>query len=138
MPVWNKKFVTKDIKSWSDLIDPEFRDKAIPGDIRTSPTLTDAYIGLKKVLGVEFFQKYAETVNPVLIQRTAEQQQKLTSGERIISDLSQPGTALQAKRQDTSLDFGTVYPPDGVVVGSTQQGVLARAPHRTRQDCSRS
>lgn len=129
VPVWNKKFVTRDIKTWNDLIDPAFRDKAIQGDIRTSPTLTVAYIGLRKLLGVEYFQKYAETVNPVLIQRTAEQQQKLTSGERVITNLSMPAAALQAKRQDGSLDFGTLYPPEGVVVNSAQQGILAKAPH---------
>ena len=129
VPVWNKKFVAKNIKTWNDLIDPAFKDKAIQGDIRTSPTLTDTYIGLRQVLGVEFFQRYADNVNPVLIQRTAEQQQKLTSGERIISNLSQAGTALQARRQDTSLDFGAVYPPEGVVLLPTQQGILAKAPH---------
>jgi iron(III) transport system substrate-binding protein len=129
VPVWNKKFVAKDIRSWNDLIDPAFTGKAIQGDARTSPGLTDTYIGLRKALGVEFFQKYADTVKPVLITRTEEQQQKLTSGEEILSDLHQAARALQAKREDETLDFGAVYPPEGVVVLPQQQGILARAPH---------
>ena len=128
-PVWNRKFVTKDIKSWNDIIDPTFKDKAIQGDIRTSSTQTDTYIGLRKVLGVEFFQKYADTVNPVLIFRTPEQQQKLTSGERILTDFHLSARALQAKRDDNSLDFGVAFPTEGVVPLPIQQGVLAKAPH---------
>jgi iron(III) transport system substrate-binding protein len=129
VPVWNKKYVTKDIRSWNDLIDPAFADKAIQGDARTSPGLTDTYIGLRKALGVEFFQKCADTVRPVLITRTEEQQQKLTSGEEILSDLHMGARALQAQREDDSLHFGAVYPPEGVVVLPQQQGILARAAH---------
>jgi iron(III) transport system substrate-binding protein len=129
VPVWNKKFVTKDIKSWNDLIDPDFKDKAIQGDIRTSSTQTDTYIGLRKAIGAEFFQKYADTVNPVLIFRTPEQQQKLTSGERVLTDFHLSARALQAKRDDNSLDFGAAFPSEGVVPLPIQQGVLAKAPH---------
>jgi iron(III) transport system substrate-binding protein len=129
VPVWNKKFVTKDIKSWNDLIDPDFKDKAIQGDIRTSSTQTDTYIGLRKVIGAEFFQKYSDTVNPVLIFRTPEQQQKLTSGERVLTDFHLSARALQAKRDDNSLDFGAAFPTEGVVPLPIQQGVLAKAPH---------
>jgi iron(III) transport system substrate-binding protein len=129
VPVWNKKFVTKDIKSWNDLIDPDFKDKAIQGDIRTSSTQTDTYIGLRKVIGAEFFQKYSDTVNPVLIFRTPEQQQKLTSGERVLTDFHLSARALQAKRDDNSLDFGAAFPSEGVVPLPIQQGVLAKAPH---------
>jgi iron(III) transport system substrate-binding protein len=128
-PVWNKKFVTKDIKSWFDVVDPAFKDKAIQGDIRTSSTQTDTYIGLRTVIGTEFFQKYADTVNPVLIFRTPEQQQKLTSGERVITDFHIAARALQAKRDDKSLDFGAAYPSEGVVPLPIQAGILAKAPH---------
>lgn len=129
VPVWNKKFVSKDIKTWSDLIDPAFTGKAIQGDIRTSSTQTDTYIGLRKAIGVEFFQKYADTVQPVLIFRTPEQQQKLTSGEEVLSDFHLSARALQAKRDDSSLDFGAAFPPEGVVPLPIQQGVLAKAQH---------
>jgi iron(III) transport system substrate-binding protein len=128
-PVWNKKFVTKDIKSWFDLVDPVFKGKAIQGDIRTSSTQTDTYIGLRKVIGSDFFQKYSDTVNPVLIFRTPEQQQKLTSGEEVISDFHLAARALQAKRDDPSLDFGAAYPSEGVVPLPIQSGILAKAPH---------
>jgi iron(III) transport system substrate-binding protein len=129
VPVWNKKFVTKEIKTWNDLVDPAFKDKAIQGDIRTSSTQTDTYIGLRKAIGVDFFQKYADTVNPVLIFRTPEQQQKLTSGERVLTDFHLSARALQAKRDDNSLDFGAAFPPEGIVPLPIQQGVLAKAPH---------
>jgi iron(III) transport system substrate-binding protein len=128
-PVWNKKFVKKDIKSWFDVIDPAFKDKAIQGDIRTSSTQTDTFIGLRQAIGIEFFQKYADTVNPVLIFRTPEQQQKLTSGERIISDFHLAARALQAKRDDATLDFGAAYPSEGVVPLPIQAGILAKAAH---------
>jgi iron(III) transport system substrate-binding protein len=128
-PVWNKKFVTKQIKSWFDVVDPVFKDKAIQGDIRTSSTQTDTYIGLRTVIGTDFFQKYADAVSPVLIFRTPEQQQKLTSGERILSDFHLAARALQAKRDDNSLDFGAAYPSEGVVPLPIQSGILAKGPH---------
>jgi ABC-type Fe3+ transport system substrate-binding protein len=128
-PVWNRKFVKKDIKSWNDLIDPQFKDKAIQGDIRTSSTQTDTYIGLKKVLGADFFQKYSDTVNPTLIFRTPEIQQKLTSGERIITDFHITGRAYQAWQEDKSLDFGVSFPTEGVVPLPIQAGIMARASH---------
>ena len=128
-PVWNKKFVTKNIKSWFDLVDAEFSGKAIQGDIRTSSTQTDTYIGLRKAIGADFFQKYADTVNPVLVFRTPEQQQKLTSGEQVISDFHLAARALQARRDDSSLEFGAAYPSEGVVPLPIQAGILAKAPH---------
>ena len=128
-PVWNKKFVKKEINSWFDVIDPAFRDKAIQGDIRTSSTQTDTYIGLRKTIGAEFFEKYAEVVNPVLIFRTPEQQQKLTSGERILTDFHITGRALQAWREDNSLEFGVSFPTEGVVPLPIQAGIMAKAPH---------
>ena len=128
-PTWNKRFVTKEINSWNDMIDPAFRDKAIQGDIRTSSTQTDTYIGLRKVLGAEYFQRYQEVVNPVLIFRTPEQQQKLTSGERVITNFQITARALQARREDNTLDFGAAFPTEGVVPLPIQAGILARAPH---------
>ena len=128
-PVWNRKFYKKDVKSWLDIVDPELKDKAIQGDIRTSSTQTDTYIALRKVIGAEFFQKYADTVNPVLIFRTPEQQQKLTSGERILTNFHITGRALQAWREDNSLDFGVAFPTEGVVPLPIQAGILAKAPH---------
>lgn len=128
-PTWNKRFVTKEIASWQDMIDPAFRDKAIQGDIRTSSTQTDTYIGLRKVLGAEYFERYHEVVNPVLIFRTPEQQQKLTSGERVITNFQIPGRALQAIRDDSSLDFGAAFPTEGVVPLPIQAGILAKAQH---------
>jgi len=128
-PVWNKKFVKKDLKSWNDLIDPDFKDKAIQGDIRTSSTQTDTYIGLKKVLGADFFQKYSDTTNPTLVFRTPEIQQKLTSGERIITDFHITGRAYQAWQEDKSLDFDVSFPTEGVVPLPIQAGIMARASH---------
>jgi iron(III) transport system substrate-binding protein len=128
-PTWNKKFVKKDIKTWEDLIDPAFKDKAIQGDIRTSSTQTDTYIGLKKVLPANYFQRYYETTNPTLIFRTAEQQQKITSGERVITNFNITGRAFQAQQEDKSLDFGAAFPTEGVVPLPIQAGILAKAAH---------
>lgn len=128
-PVWNKKYYTKDVKSWFDIVDPSLKDKAIQGDIRTSSTQTDTYIGLRKAIGADFFQKYADTVNPILVFRTPEQQQKLTSGEVVLTDFHIAARALQAKRQDPSLDFGAAYPTEGVVPLPIQAGIPKAAPH---------
>jgi ABC-type Fe3+ transport system substrate-binding protein len=128
-PTWNKRFVRKEVKSWNELIDPEFKDKAIQGDIRTSSTQTDTYIALRKVLGADHFQKYSDVVNPTLVFRTPEIQQKLTSGERIITNFHITGRAFQAWQEDKSLDFGVSFPTEGVVPLPIQAGILAKAAH---------
>lgn len=128
-PVWNKKFVTKDIKSWKDLIDASFKGKVIQGDIRTSSTQTDTWIQLYKVLGKEYWEQWVATTEPTLIFRTAEMQTKVTSGERILANQHITGRAFQAWREDKSLQFGAVFPSEGVVPLPIQAGVLAKAPH---------
>ena len=128
-PTWNKRFVRKEVRSWNDLIDAEFKDKAIQGDIRTSSTQTDTYIALRKVLGADYFQRYSDVVNPTLVFRTPEIQQKLTSGERIITNFHITGRAFQAWQEDKSLDFGVSFPTEGVVPLPIQAGILARAAH---------
>jgi iron(III) transport system substrate-binding protein len=128
-PAWNKRFVRKEIRSWNDLIDPAFRDKTIQGDIRTSSTQTDSYIALRQALGVEWFERYAEVTNPILIFRTPEQQQKITSGERILTNFAITARAYQAQREDPSLEFGAAFPVEGVCPLPIPAGILAKAPH---------
>jgi iron(III) transport system substrate-binding protein len=127
-PVWNRKFYKKEIVSWNDTVDAELKDKAIQGDIRTSATQTDTYIRVSQDLP-DYFQKYAEATNPVLIFRIADQLQKVTSGERVLTNFGDGGRSYQAFLADRDLDIGISYPTEGVVPLPVPVGVLAKAPH---------
>jgi iron(III) transport system substrate-binding protein len=128
-PVWNKKLVKKEIRSWFDLIDPVLRDLVLFADIRASSSGLDTWKGLKTVVGLEFFERLWETTRPALVTRTPETQQKLASGERGLAVLHLAGRALETWREDSSSEFGTSFPIEGVVALPMQTGILAQAPH---------
>jgi hypothetical protein len=103
-PVWNKKLVNKEVRSWFDLIDPALRDLVLLADNRASSSGLDTWKGLKSVIGLDFFEMLWETTGPTLFTRSPETQQKLASGERGLAFLQLAGWALEAWREDSSTE----------------------------------
>jgi iron(III) transport system substrate-binding protein len=127
-PVWNKKFFTKEITSWYDTLDPAFKGASIEGDIRTSSTMTDWWWRLHQELP-DYFQKYKDATDPVLLFRIPEQLQKITSGERLVTNAADPGRAYRLAVQDRNVQIGIAWPKEGITPIPFQQGVLVNAPH---------
>ncbi len=129
VPVWNRKVIQADIRSWNDMLNPAFRGRAIMGDIRKSASQMDVYIGLRKALGDDFFPRYAETTNPIIMFRMEEKIGKLISGEYAIAMFMTYGRVYQRATQYPDLDFGIAKPKEGVVLIGEHIGILAGAPH---------
>lgn len=127
-PVWNRKFFNGEITSWYDTANPEFKNAAIQGDIRTSSTMTDWFWRLHQELP-DYFQKYKDATDPVLLFRIPEQLQKITSGERVVTNAADPGRAYRLAVQDPSIQIGVAWPKEGVTPIPFQQAVLANSPH---------
>lgn len=127
-PIWNRKFHPQEITSWYDTCDPAFKGAAIQGDIRTSSTMTDWWWRLHQELP-DYFQKYKEATDPVLIFRIPEQLQKVISGERIVSNAADPGRAYRLAVTDPNVQIGVAWPKEGVTPIPFQQAVLANSPH---------
>ncbi|HEY7678424.1 MAG TPA: extracellular solute-binding protein, partial [Candidatus Methylomirabilis sp.] len=129
VPVWNRKAIAADIRSWYDMLNPAFRGRAIMGDIRKSSSQLDVYIGLRKALGDDFFPRYGALTNPVFMFRMEEKIGKLISGEYAITMFMTWGRVYQRVTQNPQLDLGIANPREGVVLIGEHIGILAGAPH---------
>ena len=129
VPVWNRKVLQADIRSWYDMLNPAFRGRAIMGDIRKSSSQMDVYIGLRKALGDDFFPRYGALTDPIFMFRMEEKIAKLISGEYAITMFMTWGRVYQQVTQNPQLDLGIANPKEGVVLIGEHIGILAGAPH---------
>lgn len=129
IPVWNRKVLRADIRSWYDMLNPAFRGRAIMGDIRKSSSQMDVYIGLRKALGDDFFPRYGDVTKPIFMFRMEEKIGKLISGEYAITMFMTWGRVYQRVTETPQLDLGIANPKEGVVLIGEHIGILAGAPH---------
>ena len=122
---YNTKMV-KEIKHWKDLLDPALKGKVNIGDASKSATYLATYIGLRKFLGVDFFQKLAAQ-KPVFVVSGDQLGQMIADGEYPV------GTTIVARVVDGLRKQGApmkmVYPEEGVVLLPLPFILLADAPH---------
>lgn len=127
VPVWNRKcpgFATVQIKSWRDLANPAFKGKMIVADVRKSVTYAATWFGLESALGKDFWPRYVEATQPIIIFRTEESLQKVMSCEYPIQNFQLSGRVYQRVREDRTLDLGVGWPEEGVVVLGVQIAIL--------------
>src|SRR5437879_5649788 len=132
VPTWNRAcpgFEHVKIESWNDLLNPAFRGKTIMGDIRKSATQTDTYLGLMRVLGEDFFSKFSELTQPVLILPSQEVTQKLIACEYGIAMWNLHERVYQTHRENPRSELTWANPREGVVVLASHLAILKGAPH---------
>lgn len=123
---WNPKFVPEEIVSWRDVLNPKYKGKIVMGDPLRSPTYTNAYIGLRKVLDIGFFQQLAD-LKPFFLVRSEDIMARVISGEFPIAFFGMPTRAYQAAQK--GVEIRVAYPREGVVLLGTPWVILAKAPH---------
>ncbi len=119
VPVWNRKcpgFGNVQIKSWTDMLNPAYKGKMIIGDVRKSFTYAATWVGMEATLGKDYFPKFVEITQPVIIFRTEESLQKVMSCEYPIQLWQLSGRVYQRVEEDPTLDLGVAWPREGVVV----------------------
>ncbi len=132
IPTWNRAcpgFEKVKIESWRDMLNPAFRGKAIMGDIRKSGTQTDTHLGLMRSLGEDFFPKFGELTQPVLILPTQEITQKLLTCEYGIAMWNLHGRVYQAHRENPKSQLTFANPREGIVILGSHLAILKGAPH---------
>lgn len=132
VPVWNRKcpgFATVQIKSWKDMLNPAFRGKAIIGDVRKSFTYASTWVGMEGTLGKDFFPKFVELAQPVIIFRTEESLQKVMSCEFPIQLWQLSGRVYQRAQGDATLDLGVAWPQEGVVLLGVPLAIVKGTKH---------
>ncbi len=126
-PVTNPKFYPKDITSWNDLLDPALKGKFDFPDGGSGEAGLYHYIGLRKVMGRDYFEKIA-ALQPMIGQGSSvEQTQKLASGEQIVAVT--PPFRLVQTIQRTGVLMKAFFPKEGTTMLGHPYGILAQAPH---------
>ena len=132
VPVWNRKcpgFANLQIKSYRDMLNPAFKGKMIVADVRRSFAYAATWVALEGSLGKEFFPKFVELTQPVIIFRSEESIQKVMTCEYPIQLMQRPAYVFQRMEEDPSLDLGLAWPEEGIAVLGTPMAILKGTKH---------
>jgi iron(III) transport system substrate-binding protein len=131
-PMWNVDALAKaGIKnfnptSWWDFTDPKLAKVTAMGNLPRSQSQTSVGIGLRKVLGDEWFKKMAK-LKPALFVRTAQGRDWCASGEYPIDIISHAKNAMTVKKAGVNVKL--LYPKEGVVLLPLAPIIMASAQH---------
>ena len=125
-PMWNADNLKFEGKSWRDVIGAVPVGRASVGDAAKSMPYLVTFIGLEKVLGMDFAPKLA-AMKPTFILRSEQSMGRLASGEDLMSFTGMPTRAYQFNRLGAKLKF--MIPKEGVILLPQSMFILAKAPH---------
>jgi iron(III) transport system substrate-binding protein len=126
IPMWNPKYIKKDITKYADLLDPQFKGMIVSGDPMKSESYLTYYMGLRKVLDKDFMQKLAKQ-DIVWFTRSPDVTTKVVTGERPVSFMGNNRTAYVAAMEGAQIKV--LFPKEGTVILSNPFVTLKKAPH---------
>ena len=106
------------------MLNPAWKGKMIIGDVRKSFTYAATWAVMDGTLGKDFFPKFVELTQPVIIFRTEESLQKVMSCEYPIQLWQLSGRVYQRVQEDPKLDLGVAWPEEGVAVLGTPIAIV--------------
>ena len=124
--MWNPKHVKKNIVTYTDLLDPQFKGMICSGDPMKSESFLTYYIGLRKILNKDFMLKLAKQ-DIMWLTRAPDVTTKVVSGERPVAFMGSNLKAYVAAMEGA--DIKVCYPKEGVVLMSNPFPILNKAPH---------
>lgn len=127
MPIYNSARVQAGDapKSWTDLLDPKWRNQVAVGHPAYSGTVGTWVVAMKSLYGWEYFEKL-ERNKPLIGRSVNDAVGVLTSGERIVAVGPSGLTQVTAARGNP---VAITYPTDGAVLIVSPSAVMADAPH---------
>ena len=112
-------------KTWTDLLDPKYKDKMVKAHPGYSGTVMTSTFVLSQLLGWEFFEKLGGQ-GVMQVQSSTEPPKKLAQGER---SLQVDGNEYNVFRlQDEGVPINIVYPAEGTPLAVGNAAVLKQAP----------
>ena len=132
-PMYNPKALAnaglKNFKptSWWDFVDPRLAKLVSTISITQSISGAQTAIGVRKVVGVEWFKRLAKEIKPALYTKTAQGRDWVAAGEYPITLTTQSKNAAIARKSGATVEL--VYPKEGVVLMPFIPVILAEAPH---------
>jgi len=124
--LYNTKYVKKEIKTWDDVLDPQFNGKIIVSEITKSGTISYVYVGMRQILPRSYFEKLAK-MDPIFILAQRESVQKVATGEKWIALPITSGLAYPDWKRGAPLKV--VFPEGRTVALGYPFGILAKAPN---------
>lgn len=113
-------------KTWTDLLDPRYKDKMVKAHPGYSGTVMTATFVLSELLGWEYFEKLAAQ-NVMQVQSSTEPPKKLAQGERALQVDGNEYNVFRLQEEGVALKI--VYPQEGTPLAVGNAAVLADAPH---------
>jgi iron(III) transport system substrate-binding protein len=113
-------------KTWTDLLDPRYKDKMVKAHPGYSGTVMTATFVLSELLGWEYFEKLAAQ-NVMQVQSSTEPPKKLAQGERALQVDGNEYNIFRLQEEGVALKI--VYPQEGTPLAVGNAAVLADAPH---------
>lgn len=126
IPMWSTD--QREIKgtSWRNVLGAVPVGRMNFNDSTKSATALLTYIGLRQVLGVDYFRELAK-MKPAFIVRSEAMAERLISGEDLLSFGGMPTRAYQYNERGAHLKV--MYPDEGLVLLGQGSFILAKAPH---------
>ncbi len=125
--MWNPKFVKKNITTYNDLLDPEFKGMICSADPKKSESYLGDYMGLRKVLSKEFMTKLAKQGPIIWLTRGPDVLNKVVTGERPVTFMGNNRNAYVASLEGANIKV--CFPKEGITVRANNWPILAKAPH---------
>jgi iron(III) transport system substrate-binding protein len=126
VPMWNPEKMLFKGSSWRDVIGAAPVGRLSMGDSSKSQTYLATYMGLKQVLGIDYFKRLAE-MKPVFLVRSEQIASQLVTGQNLLAFSGMPTRAYQVNERGAKLQF--IMPTEGVVLLPQSMFILAAAPH---------
>ena len=126
VPMWDASKLNFTGTSWKDVIGAAQPGRMSMGDSANSVTYLATYMGLKSVLGVDYFKRVAE-MKPTFIVRSEQIANQIVTGQDTFAFSGMPTRAYQFNKRGAQLKF--LLPKEGVVLLPQAIFILAKAPH---------
>jgi iron(III) transport system substrate-binding protein len=126
VPGWNADTLDFKGKSWKDVLGAVPPGRMSLNDSGNSATGLLAYMGLRSVLGVDYFKDLAK-MKPVFILRSEQTAERLVSGQDLMAFGAMPTRIYQYNERGANLKY--LLPDEGIVLLGQGTFILAKAPH---------
>lgn len=126
VPMWSTDNLKFSGTSWKDVLGAVAEGRMSVGDVSKSEAYAATQIGLRKVLGVDYFKSLAK-MKPTYLIRSEQIASRLVSGEDLMAFSGMPTRAYQFNQRGGKLKF--MLPKEGVVLLAQAMFILKAAPH---------
>jgi len=126
VPMWSTEGLAFNGSSWKDVVGAVSTGRLSVGDVSKSEAYAATQIGLRKVLGPDYFQGIAK-MSPTYLIRSEQIASRLVSGEDLMAFSGMPTRAYQFNQRGGKLKF--LMPKEGVVLLPAAMFILKPAPH---------